>query len=44
MNSLASALEKVGGNLDVAAGGYEQTDQHVSDTFQHYKRGGFGRE
>ena len=44
MNSLASALDKVGSNLDVASGGYTSTDQNISNSFQKYRRGGFGRE
>ncbi len=45
MNSLASALDKVGSNLDAAGGGYTSTDQNVSNSFQRYRHGGgFGRE
>ncbi len=44
MNSLANALDKVGTNLDMAGGGYTSTDQSVSNSFQKYRHGGFGRE
>jgi uncharacterized protein YukE len=41
MNSLASALEKVGGDLDTAGRDYHGADKHAANAFQSHTYKGF---